>query len=398
MNDNCEGMNMSGGKKKPATKPTTYVSIGSVQLQAGFYLPSNSMAPVKKKPDKKEGYAHFDGETLTLRNYQYSGAGTKVGSVAVGIDLSNATTEVIFRGENLIEITGEVKAAALMINDGKTTIRGKGTLSLHAQGGKECNFGMLGNGTVQITSGTVCLQAMVGEYTIGDEGQRIYKADSYAVKVGKLIARGARIRGDDRDDEEKNERTGINEMNKNNETEVIIDFPRAIFWWWRKGCLLQLLLMLLALIAIITAIWFIQNPEIIDPDYNILDVDENIEEMPDEGDPVESTAGGGSVVLNFSYDVMVDLSSKKATLYFGLPSNSNKDAVLQLIVDDLLIAQSGRLPPGNQVKTMTVQDSAARRLKAGGYNGVLRVLYYNDETGERAILDTEIEVSITVTD
>lgn len=387
---------MRKNERRPATKQVACVSIGGVELQAGFYLPSYSTSLTKKKPDKKEGYAHFDGETLTLRNYRYSGKGTKVGSVAVGIDLSNATTELVFRGENVIEITGEEKSAALMINDGKTTIRGKGTLTLHAQGGKLCNFGMLGNGTVQITSGTVCLQALVGEYTIGDEGQRIYKADSYAVKVGKLIARLARIRGDDRDDEEKDERTDINEMNKNNETEVIIDFPRAIFWWWRRGCLGQLLLGLLALLAILVTIWYIQTPEIIDPDYNILEEDENLEEMPDEGDPVASTGGGGSVVLNFSYDVAVDLSDRQATMYFGLPSNSNKDAVLQLIVDDLLVAQSGRLPPGNQVRTMTVYDSAAIRLRAGGYNGVLRVLYYDDETGERAILDTEIEVSITV--
>lgn len=389
---------MSSDKIKSATKSTAYVAVGGVLLQAGFYLPSNSNAPVKKKPDQKEGYAHFDGETLTLRNYHYTGSGSRVGSVAVGIDLSNATTEIVFRGENVIEIIGTEKSAALMINDGKTTIRGKGTLTLHAQGGRLCNFGMLGTGTVQITSGTVCLQAMVGEYTIGDEGQRIYRADSYAVKVGKLVARLARIRGDDRDDDEKQARTDINEMNKNNETEVIIDFPKAIFWWWRKGCLTQLLLLLLALIAIIITIWVIQNPKIIDPDYNILEVDENIEEMPDEGDPVESTGGGGSVVLNFSYDVAVDLSEKKATMYFGLPSQSNKDAVLQLIVDDTLLAQSGRLPPGHQVQTMSVQDGAARRLKAGGYNGVLRVLYYDDETGERAILDTEIEVTITVTD
>lgn len=381
----------------PAARQDALVMIGGTELWAGLYLPSNSMVPVRKKPNKKEGYAHFDGETLTLKNYRYSGPGTRVGSVAVGIDLSNATTELIFRGENVIEITGEARSAALMVNDGKTTIRGKGTLTLRAQGGRLCNFAMLGNGTVQICSGTVRLQAMVGEYTIGDEGQRIYKADSYAVKVAKLIARGARIRGDDREDKEKKRRTDINELNKNNETEVVIDFPKGFFWWWRRGCLTQLIMLLLALLALIAAIWLLQNREIIDPDYNILTEDENLEQLPDDGAPVESTGGGGSVVLNFSYDVAVDLPSRKATMYFGLPSNSNKDAVLQLIVGDILVAQSGRLPPGYSVSTMTVEDSAARRLRPGGYDGVLRVLYYNDETGERAILDTEIEVSITVT-
>lgn len=384
------------GKNSGSARKAASVKIGGVELQAGFYLPSNSSEMVKKRPKKKEGYAYFDGETLSLCNYEYTGSGSKVGSFAVGIDVSNANTEIEFRGENIIEITGEEKSAALMINDGKLTIRGRGSLTLHAAGGKKCNFGMLGNGSVKITSGTVCLQAEVGEYTIGEEGERIYAADSYAVKVGKLVARLARIRGDDRDDDETDERTDINEMNKNNETEVIIDFPRFILWWWRRGCLGQLLLLLLALLALIFAIHYF-TPGILEPDFNILDIDENIEEMEDEGEGVESSGGGGSVVLNFSYDITADLSEKKASLYFGLPSLSNRDAVLQLIVGDTLLAQSGRLPPGFQVRTLYLRDNAIRRLREGVYNGVLRVLYYNDETGERAILDTEIEVKITVT-
>lgn len=393
---------MKGESGQSAVKRTASVNIGGVALRAGFYLPSGANAPVKKRPDKKSGYAHFDGETLTLRNYRYSGAGAKVGSVNVGIDLSNATTELVFHGENTIEIIGAEKSAALMINDGKTTMRGKGSLSLYARGGRKSNFAMLGSGTVQICSGTVKLQTEVGEYSIGDEGQRIYAADSYAVKLGKLIARGARIRGYDGDIDEngkkKRRNLEISEMNRNNETEIIIDFPRALFWWWRRGSLGQLLLLLLALLAIGAAVWILRNPEIIEPDYNMLEVDENAEEMPPDGTPVESTGGGGSITLNFSYDVTVSLSKKKASLYFGLPSQSNKDAVLQLIVDDLLVAQSGRLPPGYQVSTLTVRSEATRRLKAGAYNGVLRVLYYNDDTGERAILDTEIDVTINVTD
>lgn len=379
------------------------IYVGGVLMEAGKYLPSESSVLVDKRPDKDEGYAHYDGETLTLRNYSYTGPGRSLGNMHIGIDVSNANTEIVFRGENCININVEGSAmnVALLVNDGKAMISGKGELALYAEGSTRCNFGVLGSGTLKITSGTTRLHATVGNYIVDDEGKRIYEADSYAMKMEKFSAPLARIRGRDdvkedehgkRRPEEKNE---SGEMNRNNETEVIIDFPKMIFWWWRKGCLTQALLILLALLL---GTWvFLRDPEILEPDFALLEVDPNAEEMEDDGGEASSTAGGGSVVLNYTYDVSVNLSSKKVELYFGLPSRSNRDAVLQLVVGDTLLAQSGRLPPGYQVSRLTLREDAAKRLKKGGYKGELRVLYYNDETGERAILDTKIEVDIAVT-
>lgn len=380
-------------------KRLTSVFIGDVQLPEGLFLASGSTDPVRKKPDKKVGYAHFDGETLYLYNYSYHGPGRMVGTMAVGIDFSNAQTELVFRGENVIELVGQRRSAAILVNNGQLHIRGQGSLSLISRDVKFCAYGLCGNGQVTVSSGTLRLRAQPGAYTETPEGERIYQEDSYAIDIGQLKARLARVRGDIRVEDENGEKSDINLLNRNDETEVVIDFPRGIVWWWRPGCLLPLLLLLLSLAALLVAVWalFFTEPEVLEPDFNLLEIEENAEEMEDDGDASESIGGGGAVVLNFRYDVFVNMTSRKANLYFGLPSSSNKDAVLQLVVGDVLLAQSGRLPPGYQISTLDVKEEAVGRLQPGAYNGGLRVLYYDDETGERAILDTEIKVTVTVT-
>lgn len=381
---------MAQKEKRGAKKRASYLYVGGVRLDAGWYLASNADAPVKRKPDKNYGYAHYDGETLTLCNYVYCGGGVEANGLAVAIDASNATTDICFKGENSIEVIGREYAAALLVNDGQVTISGKGTLCLSAQQAARGCYGMLGSGAVRINSGTVKLQADV-PHTAVYNGQPEYMGDSYAMHVGKLTAKMARVRGSDNEDGPL--------MNRNSDEQVIIDFPRVFLWWLRRY-LLPLLLLLIALAALGIAAWALLKPEdtaVIAPDFNLLQMEQNAESMPDDGTQrAPSAEGGGSVVLNFSYDVQVDLSEKKTELYFGLPQQSNKDAVLQVVVDDVLLCQSGRLPPGYQVRELPLQPAAAQRMEPGIYAGEIRVLYYNEQTGERAILDTKIEVNITV--
>ena len=161
------------GKKKRASSRASYIYIGGVKLEAGFYLPSNSDAPVKRKPDKNYGYAHYDGETLTLQNYIYCGPGIQAGDVAAGIDLSNATTALCFKGENTIEVLGGQYAAALLVDEGQVTISGKGTLSLNAHEATHGNYGILGSGKVRVDSGTVKLHADLPQTTVSG-GRRVY--------------------------------------------------------------------------------------------------------------------------------------------------------------------------------------------------------------------------------
>ena len=83
---------------------------------------------------------------------------------------------------------------------------------------------------------------------------------------------------------------------------------------------------------------------------------------------------------------------------FANPTKSNQDMVLQLTIEDFVVLQSGRLEPGNRVTSLSLSDSAEKRLTAGGYNGKFVVLYYDRTSGEKAMINTEIPVTVTVTE
>ena len=70
--------------------------------------------------------------------------------------------------------------------------------------------------------------------------------------------------------------------------------------------------------------------------------------------------------------------------------------VLQIVIQGEVVVQSGTLKPGNQVKTLDLMDGVEEKLTAGTYEGNFAVLYYDPETGEKAIVNTEIPVTITV--
>jgi len=90
----------------------------------------------------------------------------------------------------------------------------------------------------------------------------------------------------------------------------------------------------------------------------------------------------------------LDLSTKEAEIMFQNPSKSNQDMALQLVIDDKIIAQSEILPVGYKLSKLVNVDTD--KLTAGVYEGKFIVLYYNAETAEKAIVNTEILVTITV--
>ena len=62
----------------------------------------------------------------------------------------------------------------------------------------------------------------------------------------------------------------------------------------------------------------------------------------------------------------------------------------------MILAQSGKLSPGKQLDTLELLEGAASRLQPGGYNGQFVVLFYQPDTGEKTIVNTEIPVDVTV--
>lgn len=170
----------------------------------------------------------------------------------------------------------------------------------------------------------------------------------------------------------------------------------------KKAWILILLLLLLTFIAIGVTIWalFFRKPEvsILAPDFAPQEIEQNASSMAgNTNSKLDAPTGGGSVNLMFQDKVTIKLSDKKAYLYYGNPYESTQDVLLQIVIKDTLIAQSGRIVPGNEVKTLNLADGAAKTLQPGGYDGKLVLSFYNPDTGEKATVNSEIPVKITVT-
>lgn len=163
---------------------------------------------------------------------------------------------------------------------------------------------------------------------------------------------------------------------------------------------LMLLLVLITIAAVCVTIWalfFRNEKKDLTPDYAPVQTEENAQELPDDSDEkLEVPEGGGSVSLSYSNAVTIKLSEENAELYFANPGKSNQDIVLQIVVQDTIIVQSGTLKPGNQVTSLKLLEGAAKQLSVGGYEGKFVLLYYSPENGEKAVVNTEIPVSITV--
>lgn len=159
------------------------------------------------------------------------------------------------------------------------------------------------------------------------------------------------------------------------------------------------LLLLLLLIAIGVTLWalFFRNSKTLTPDYAPRKEDKHAQVLDEpKEDKLEQSEGGGAVSLTYTTYVTIDLSEQQATLYFANPGKSNQDIVLQLVVQDVILAQSGKLSPGKVLERLDLLDDASVRLQPGGYNGKLVALFYQPDTHEKTILNTEIPVEITV--
>ena len=179
----------------------------------------------------------------------------------------------------------------------------------------------------------------------------------------------------------------------------------------RSGLIMTLVAVLLVLIIIIILLLLKScgtgeapsGPGILEPDYPNMSMDpgaEPIESEP-EGEAPTVSQGGGSVTISFKDQVTYSLSTGKISMFYQNPKISTHNVVVQMILvhgeDEYLLGQSGVLTPGYQVTSMTV-DSGAPQLSAGGYDGKIRLRFYDPETGERAIVDTDIPCTITVTE
>lgn len=165
--------------------------------------------------------------------------------------------------------------------------------------------------------------------------------------------------------------------------------------------LIVVLMAVVTVAAICVTVWalFFRGPSIIlTPDYAPRDEENHAVPIPDDtgGETMEADEGGGAVSITYGSNVSVILSNKTVALLFANPGKSTQDMVVQVVIQDTVIVQSGRLTPGHRVTTLDLLDGADKMLSPGGYEGKLVVLYYDRESGEKAMINTEIPITISV--
>ena len=165
-----------------------------------------------------------------------------------------------------------------------------------------------------------------------------------------------------------------------------------------KPKLNTILLFLILICAIVVIVLLVKNSQMLTPDYAPGEIDTNAIKEKDNDKKMDVSDGGGAVSLSYSNVVSIDLDSKKAKLYFKNPSKSRENVVLEIVVKqgekEVVVAKSGVIPTGYAIYEMKLNKNA--RLAKGGYNGLFKVMYYDEDTSEKQIVNTEIDITIDV--
>ena len=158
-------------------------------------------------------------------------------------------------------------------------------------------------------------------------------------------------------------------------------------------------LLILAGILLGLLLWFMSRPAALNP---IPDPDPNSQQIEDdESEKMQSEQGGGAVSMVYTLSAYYSLSSDTIEIFFENPNSSNHEVGLEFYLESdgkvICIARSGLIAPGYRLDQMKINKKAVT-LKEGNYTGYYHVEYYNPETGERALVESNIDnVQLVVT-
>lgn len=166
-----------------------------------------------------------------------------------------------------------------------------------------------------------------------------------------------------------------------------------------KNTIIILSLILLIIICSIILVYLLVNKDdSIKPDYASGIIDTNVIKEEESTEKKKYNTGGGSVNLKFSNAVEVNLNTKVAKLYFKNPGTSSEEIVLKLIIrkedKEFILGSSQTIPAGYAIYKMDLDDVSM--LSKGGYDGILKAIYYNEKTKSKEMIDSEIKVKIEV--
>lgn len=117
----------------------------------------------------------------------------------------------------------------------------------------------------------------------------------------------------------------------------------------------------------------------------------------DTGNKMDSLEGGGAINVTYGTSATVSLSDKTVDLYYANPNASNQNVSILIMVEDLVVAKSDLITPGHQVETLKLEKDVEKKLQEGSYNAELTVRAYDPNSGEKAMIDTKGELTLTVT-
>ena len=168
----------------------------------------------------------------------------------------------------------------------------------------------------------------------------------------------------------------------------------------KKYTVIEVVLILLIIACIGCYISFgIYKSKLLIPDYAPGEIDINaIKEEDKKESKTTGSEDKSTAKIMFSNVVAINKKSKKAKLYFKNPGSSTENMVLYLIIrqgeKETVLGKSKLIPAGYAIYEMELDNISS--IQKGGYEGILKSVYYNEKTNVKEMVDTEIKVSIEV--
>lgn len=167
----------------------------------------------------------------------------------------------------------------------------------------------------------------------------------------------------------------------------------------KKRNLLILILLLGIVVCLAVTVWALFFRAPVSPDYAPGTLEPNAQVIEnDDSAKLEAPSGGGAISVQYADQVTISLSEKKAYLNYSNPNKSTQNTVLEIVIRDQTVAKSALIEPGYQITELPLADGAEKLLSEGVYNedAVFKILSYNPETGEKAMVDTKAEITVIV--
>lgn len=165
----------------------------------------------------------------------------------------------------------------------------------------------------------------------------------------------------------------------------------------RRSKTYLLLATVVALLAICIAVWalFFRAPEPpANPEISPV-ADEHLTPTDDGDDEkMPQAEGGGAVNITYSNEVTISLADATAAVQITNPTRSNQSMLIQLMIQDVKVGQSGTIPPGNQLAVIPLNENIT--IEPGSYDGKFQLLFFDVKTNQQANLTTSIPVTIRI--